>query len=51
VEDTATYAGQKQAALCQIGSLCGQWVVIEKNRNESLEWTVVEETDPEDEDN
>ncbi len=49
-EDTATYAGQKQAALCWIGSLCEQRVVIEKNRNEFLEWTVVAELQPDDDD-
>jgi len=49
-EDATTYARQKEAALCQIRSLCGQRVVIERNRNESLEWIVVVESQPEDED-
>jgi hypothetical protein len=49
-EDTATYAGRKQAALHRIRSLCGQRVVIEKNRNEFLEWTVVAELQPDDDD-
>ena len=49
-EDATTYAGQKEAALRQIRSLCGQRVVIERNRNESLEWIVVVESQPEDED-
>jgi hypothetical protein len=51
VEDTATYAGRKQAALHHIAKLCGQRVVIERNRNESSEWTVVVELHPEDDDN
>jgi len=45
-EDTATYAGRKQAALRRIEALLGQQVVVARNRNDSLEWTVVAESHP-----
>jgi hypothetical protein len=45
-EDTANYAGRKQAALRQIEALLGHQVVVARNRNDSLEWTVVAESHP-----
>ena len=49
-EDLATYAGRKQAAIRRIQALLGETVVIKKGRSEQLEWTVVAESHPSDED-
>jgi hypothetical protein len=45
-EEPTTYAGRKEAAKRRIAALLGEKVTMHKGRTESLEWRVVEESNP-----